>query len=76
MHTAMIALGGNSISQKGKAGDISLQFAHTSQALDGISHFITRNYNLCINHGKKVLITCIPYIENSLNETAGTIIRN
>ena len=51
MPTAMIALGGNSISQKGEAGDISLQFAHTRQALDGISHFITRNYNLCINHG-------------------------
>ena len=40
MPTAMIALGGNSISQKGEAGDISLQFAHTRQALDGISHFI------------------------------------
>jgi len=51
MPTAMIALGGNSISQKGEAGDISLQFTHTRQALDGISHFISRNYNLCINHG-------------------------
>ena len=40
MPTAMIALGGNSISQKGEAGDISLQFTHTRQALDGISHFI------------------------------------
>ena len=51
MPTAMIALGGNSISQKGEAGDISLQFTNTRQALDGISHFISRNYNLCINHG-------------------------
>ena len=51
MPTAMIALGGNSISQKGEAGDISLQFNHTRQALDGISHFIDRDYNLCINHG-------------------------
>ena len=51
MPTAMIALGGNSISQKGEAGNISLQFTHTRQALDGISHFINRNYNLCINHG-------------------------
>ncbi len=51
MPTAMIALGGNSISQKGEAGDISLQFTHTKHALDGISHFIDRNYNLCINHG-------------------------
>ena len=49
MPTAMIAFGGNSISQKGEAGDISLQFTHTRQALDGISHFISRNYNLCIN---------------------------
>ena len=51
MPTAMIALGGNSISQKGEAGDISIQFNHTRQALDGISHFIDRDYNLCINHG-------------------------
>ena len=51
MRTAMIALGGNSISQKGEAGDISLQFNHTRQAMDGISHFIDRDYNLCINHG-------------------------
>ena len=26
------------------------------------------------HHGKKVVITSIPYIENALNETAGTII--
>ena len=51
MPTAMIALGGNSISQKGEAGEISSQFNHTRQALEGISHFINRNYNLCINHG-------------------------
>ena len=51
MPTAMIALGGNSISQKGEAGEISSQFTHTRQALEGISHFINRNYNLCINHG-------------------------
>ena len=51
MPTAMIALGGNSIAQKGEAGDISLQFTHTRQALDGISHFINKNYNICINHG-------------------------
>ena len=28
------------------------------------------------HHGKKVIITSIPYIENALNESAGTIIRN
>ena len=49
--TAMIAMGGNSISQKGEAGDISQQFTHTREALDGISHFIDRGYNICINHG-------------------------
>ncbi len=49
--TAMIAMGGNSISQKGEAGDISQQFTHTREALNGISHFIDRGYNICINHG-------------------------
>ena len=28
------------------------------------------------HHGEKVVITSIPCIENALNETAGTIIRN
>ena len=51
MPTAMIALGGNSISQKGEAGEISTQFLHTRQALDGVSHFIKMGYNICINHG-------------------------
>ena len=51
MPTAMIALGGNSISQKGEAGEISTQFLHTRQALDGFSHFIKMGYNICINHG-------------------------
>ena len=51
MPTAMIALGGNSISQKGEFGAVSSQLTHIRQALKGISHFINWNYNLCINHG-------------------------
>ncbi len=47
----MIAMGGNSISQKGEAGEISQQFYHTRQTLKGISHFIDKGYNICINHG-------------------------
>ena len=49
--TAMIAIGGNSLSPKGETGTIQQQFAHTRETLEGISHFIDRNYNLCINHG-------------------------
>lgn len=48
---AMIAMGGNSLSQKGEAGEIKQQFAHTRHALEGISQFILRDYNICINHG-------------------------
>ena len=51
MPTVMIAMGGNSISQKGEAGEISQQFYHTRQALNGISHFVDHGYNICINHG-------------------------
>ena len=49
--TAMIAIGGNSLSPKGEAGTITQQFAHTRETLDGIGNFIERGYNLCINHG-------------------------
>ena len=51
MPTVMIAMGGNSISQKGEAGEISQQFYHTRQTLNAISHFIDHEYNICINHG-------------------------
>ena len=47
----MIAMGGNSISPKGGTGRIEEQFERTREAFDGISHFIKRGYNLCINHG-------------------------
>ena len=49
--TAMIAMGGNSLSPKGEAGTITQQFAHTRETLDGIGNFIELGYNLCINHG-------------------------
>ena len=49
--TAMIAIGGNSLSPKGETGTIQQQFAHTRETLEGISHFIVHGYNLCINHG-------------------------
>ena len=49
--TAIIAMGGNSISPKGETGTIQQQFSHTRETVKGISHFIERGYNLCINHG-------------------------
>ena len=47
----MIALGGNSISPKGKTGSIEDQFSHTRKTMDGLSNFIDLNYNICITHG-------------------------
>ena len=47
----MIAMGGNSISQKGEAGEVKYQFAHTRETINGITNFILRDYNICINHG-------------------------
>ena len=49
--TAIIAMGGNSISPKGETGTSPQQFSHTRETMEGISHFIERGYNLCINHG-------------------------
>ena len=49
--TAIIAMGGNSISPKGETGTIQQQFSHTRDTVEGVSHFIERGYNLCINHG-------------------------
>jgi len=47
----MIAMGGNSICPKETIGTIEEQFANTRATLEGISHFLKLNYNLCINHG-------------------------
>ena len=50
-HTIMIALGGNSLSPKGKSGSIEDQFFHAKKTMDGLSEFIDLNYNICITHG-------------------------
>jgi carbamate kinase len=47
----MIAMGGNSLSPKGETGSIEQQFSLARKTMDGISHFINRNYNICITHG-------------------------
>lgn len=47
----MIALGGNSLSPKGKSGSIEDQFSYTRKTMDGLSNFIDLNYNICITHG-------------------------
>ena len=49
--TVMIALGGNSLSPKGKTGSIEDQFSYTRKTMDGLSNFIDLNYNICITHG-------------------------
>ena len=49
--TAMIALGGNSLSPKGVAGTIEQQFRYTRDTMDGLSIFIRSSYNICITHG-------------------------
>ena len=49
--TAMIALGGNSLSPKGVAGSIEQQFQYTRDTMDGLSIFIRSSYNICITHG-------------------------
>ena len=47
----MIALGGNSLSPKGKTGSIEDQFSYARKTMDGLSNFIDLNYNICITHG-------------------------
>ena len=49
--TAMIALGGNSLSPKGFAGSIEQQFRYTRDTMEGLSIFIESSYNICITHG-------------------------
>ena len=49
--TVMIALGGNALSPKGEAGTIKQQFSHTRQSLQGVMHFVRKDYNICITHG-------------------------
>ena len=49
--TAMIALGGNSLSPKGIAGSIEQQFRYIKDTMEGISIFIETSYNICLTHG-------------------------
>ena len=49
--TIMIALGGNSLSTKGKTSTIEDQFFHARKTMDGLSNFIDLNNNICITHG-------------------------
>ena len=49
--TAMIALGGNSLSPKGVAGSIEQQFRYTRDTMEGLSIFIESSYNICVTHG-------------------------
>ena len=49
--TAMIALGGNSISPKGIAGTIEQQFRYIKDTIERLSIFIETSYNICVTHG-------------------------
>jgi len=49
--TVMVALGGNSLSPKGKTISIEDQFSRARKTMDGLSNFIDLNYNICITHG-------------------------
>lgn len=49
--TAVVALGGNAITQKGEEGNIAQQFANTRTTLTGIMELIRRGYRLVITHG-------------------------
>ena len=48
---AIIALGGNALSQKGQTGSIYEQFANTRESLTEIIEFVRQCYNLCLTHG-------------------------
>ena len=47
----MIALGGNSLSNKNSKGSIAEQFSKTREAIEYLSEFIEKKCNICINHG-------------------------
>ena len=49
--TVMVALGGNSLSPKGKTISIENQFSRARKTMDGLSNFIDLKYNICITHG-------------------------
>ena len=49
--TAIIALGGNALSNKKQAGTIHEQFINTRKSLTEITKFLKKDYNICITHG-------------------------
>jgi len=49
--TAIIALGGNALSQKKQAGTIGEQFNNTRHSFAQIMEFVRRGYNVCLTHG-------------------------
>ena len=51
MKTAVIALGGNAITQPGQEDTIARQFANTRRSLDGIIELVQEGYNLVVTHG-------------------------
>ena len=49
--TAIIALGGNALSQKKQAGTIAEQFNNPRHSFEQIMEFLRRDYNICLTHG-------------------------
>lgn len=49
--TAVVALGGNAITNPDEEDTIANQFRHTRQSLSGIIELIKKDYNLAITHG-------------------------
>ena len=49
--TAIIALGGNALSNKQQAGTVKEQFSNTKKSLIEIVKFLRKDYNICITHG-------------------------
>ena len=49
--TAVVALGGNAITQPGQEDTIANQFANTRTSLDGIVELARDGYNLVVTHG-------------------------
>ncbi len=51
LRTAVVALGGNSITREFEEGNITQQFANTRQSLVGVMALIRRGYRVVITHG-------------------------
>ncbi len=49
--TAVVALGGNSITREFEEGNIAQQFANTRGSLRGVLHLIKKGYRVAVTHG-------------------------